>query len=225
MSRLARGRPVALGALVSALTVAGCAPDHPSAVVGVRADGCGATAAEGSGAMIADGTVLTAAHTVAGATTVHIVSSHGSETAVVVGLDPTNDLALLRVRDRGIPVLPAASERPPPGSPATVYAWRNGTVRRVDVTIVRPIVISTTDLYAEAHTERPGYQLAGTILPGDSGAAVLVGGHLVGVVWARSSATPGRAYAIDVAALAPDPGADLARCAATPAGEPGPAPP
>jgi hypothetical protein len=61
-----------LGITAGVLALASCAPDPPSAIVGIRAEGCGAHL--GSGAFIAVDTVLTAAHTVSGAETITVIS-------------------------------------------------------------------------------------------------------------------------------------------------------
>lgn len=198
------------------LLLVACAPDHPAAAVGVRARGCTPVAAEGSGVFVGAGLVLTAGHTVAGATAVDVLHRGSAASAEVVAIDPTNDLAWLRVSDRITAPLPAADTRPARNVAAVAYVWRAGAVHPIAVTIVRPVVIRTTDIYREADVERPGFELAGTIVPGDSGAAVLVGGELVGVVWARSNVARGRAYAIDVTAPATHRQADLTRCAGAP---------
>ncbi|HWL41959.1 MAG TPA: serine protease [Ilumatobacter sp.] len=203
----------AAGAVAAMLALAACAPDPPAAVVGVRAQGCGPVPADGTGVFVDHGLVLTAAHTVAGSTTVEIVRDGTSRPAELAALDPTHDLALLRVDDRLTAPLPTAAARPGRNTPATAYVVRGGEWRRIDVTIVRPVVIDTTDIYLEGTTERPGFELAADIVPGDSGAPVVVDGYLVGVVWARSSTAGGRAYAIEATALRVDASADLTRCA------------
>ena len=133
--------------------------------------------------------------------------------AELVELDPVNDLAVLQIGDRMTAPLPVDAVSPARGTAASAYVTRDRQVRRIDVTIVRPIVIATTDIYEESETQRPGFELKGPIVPGDSGAPVLVDGYVVGVVWARSNVAVGRAYAIAATAHRPDPAADLTRCA------------
>lgn len=191
------------------LVLGACAQDPPAAVVAVRAVGCGAIPADGVGTIVATGRVLTAAHTVAGAESITVDGAP----AELVELDPVDDLAVLRIGDRVTAPLPIGAATPGRGTSAGAYVTRAGQVRRIDVTIVRPVVIATTDIYGEAPTERPGFELAGPIVPGDSGAPVAVDGYLVGVVWARSNVAPGRAYAIAATAHQPDPAADVTRCA------------
>lgn len=191
------------------LVLGGCGQDPPAAVVAVRAAGCGAVPADGVGTIVATGRVLTAAHTVAGAESITVDGAP----AELVELDPANDLAVLRIGDRLTAPLPSGTATPRRGTSAGAYVTRAGQVRRIDVTIVRPVVIATTDIYGDARTERPGFELAGPIVPGDSGAPVVVDGYLVGVVWARSHVAPGRAYATAVTAHQPDRTADTTRCA------------
>lgn len=188
--------------LVVLLAGAACAPDPPAAVVAVRAEGCGVVA--GSGAFVSEGLVLTAAHTVAGAMSVSVDGAPAS----VTGFDPSADLALLAADGPAGLVIPLRDGPRPSATDAVAYVVREGVVTRVPVTIVRWITI------AEGDVSRPGMELAGDIRPGDSGGAVVVGGELVGVVWARSSQTPGRAYAIDPVAAGNPVGTDPGRCTA-----------
>jgi serine protease Do len=62
----------------------------------------------GSGFLVrADGVIVTNAHVVAGATSVSIAMRDGTTyQATVVGLDETNDLAVLRIKASGLPVAP-----------------------------------------------------------------------------------------------------------------------
>lgn len=188
------------------LALAACAPDPPPAVVAVRAEGCPPLASEGVGTIVAAGEVLTAAHTVAGAERVTVAG----EPAEVVALDAANDLALLRIADVRTAPLPRTDVTPGRGTRADAYVRRDGGIRRIDVIIVRPVVIATTDIHHETDVERQGFELAGPIEPGDSGAPLVVGGRMVAVVWARSTASPGRAYAVAAGTFSPAAGGD--RC-------------
>lgn len=211
--RVARAAVVLAGAL-AALTA--CAADPPAAVVTLRAAGCGAVPANGTGSIVAPGRVLTSAHTVAGASAVVVTRGDTAFTATVLGLDPRNDLAVLAIDDRHTePLGGAPGVDPERGAAASTYVVRDGELTRIDLTIIRPVVIDTTDIYREADVARPGFELAGDIRPGDSGAPVTVDGLIVGVVWARSNVAASRAYAIRADAFAPDPTADLTRCADT----------
>jgi putative serine protease PepD len=199
-----------LGITAGVLALASCAPDPPSAIVGIRAEGCGAHL--GSGAFIAVDTVLTAAHTVSGAETITVISDGRSLPAELIALDADNDLALVRAEGpRGDP-LPLHTRRREPGSAAVAYVVRDGEVLGLPVTIVRWVTVETTDIYREGEVSRPGLELSGAIEPGDSGAAVVADGELVGVVWARSNQSLARSYATDPAAVPAPVNAERGRC-------------
>ena len=88
---------------VSLLMGTACAPDPPSAVVGIVVDPCGPGQEGGSGMIVAPGVALTAAHVVAGAD--EIIVQHGGREAVatVSGFDPemvTKGFGLLSVSER-----------------------------------------------------------------------------------------------------------------------------
>jgi S1-C subfamily serine protease len=191
-----------LGALV-ALTV-GCAADPPRAVVGVVAEGCAPTPALGSGSVVGDGLVLTSAHVVAGATDLAVEHGDVRVPARVVGFDPDTDLAYLEIdawsrasAAASPPALPLADERAGAGDDATAWVVRGGEPLAVPVTVERAVTIRSEDVYVEGESDRPGLELDGEIRPGDSGAAVIVDGEIVGVVWARSRGRTDRSYAID----------------------------
>lgn len=188
-----------LGIAVGAVALVSCAPDPPAAIVGIRAEGCGVHI--GSGAFIGTDTVLTAAHTVAGAESITVISDGRALPAELIALDAGTDLALVRADGlRGKP-LPIHTRRTEAGRAAVAYVVRDGVVVGLPVTIVRWITVETTDIYREEDVSRPGLEISGAIKPGDSGAAVVADGELVGVVWARSNQSLGRSYATDPAAV------------------------
>ena len=199
-----------LGITAGVLALGACAPDPPSAIVGIRAEGCGGHV--GSGAFIGVDTVLTAAHTVAGAESLTVISGGRSLPAELIALDADNDLALVRADGpRGEP-LPMHTHRVEPGSAAVAYVVRDGEVLGLPVTIVRWVTVETTDIYREEEVSRPGLEISGAIQPGDSGAAVVADGKLVGVVWARSNQSLGRSYATYPAAVPTPTRAERGRC-------------
>ena len=173
----------------------GCAADPPSAVVAVVATGCGDRTV-GSGAFVDDDLVLTSAHTLRGADVVTVEVDGRSLDADVVAFDPQLDLAYVRVDARGIaPLRVSAGDA---GTRATAWAVRDGEPAGVAVEVVRRIRLETEDIYVEGETTRPAYELRADVEPGDSGGPVVADGVVIGVLWARSTRTPGLAYAIDV---------------------------
>jgi S1-C subfamily serine protease len=182
-----------------ATVVAGCAPNGPpSAVVGiVVSDSCGPGIETGSGALVAPGLVLTAAHVLAGAETFDVIRDGRSVPGRIVGFDPEMDLAYVAVDGlQGVP-FQVSSEDVEAGDRGVAYVVRESAVVALPVTVVRRVSISTEDVYAEGETLRPGFELAAEIRTGDSGAAVVIGGELAGVVWARSRQSDARGWAID----------------------------
>lgn len=188
-----------LAALVLATVITGCAPDQPpSAVVAIVVpDSCGPGLETGSGALVAPGLVLTSAHVLAGADSIEVVRNGRSLPGTIVAFDPEMDLAYVAVDGlQGAP-LRVSSEGVEAGDRGVAYAVRDGAVVELPVTLMRRVNIETEDIYAEGDTLRPGFELEAEILTGDSGAAVVIGGRLIGVVWARSRQSDERAWAID----------------------------
>jgi S1-C subfamily serine protease len=173
-----------------------CAPDPPSAIVGVVVDGCPPGLDSGSGALVDHGLVLTSAHTLRGAESIVVTRDDTEAPATIVGFDPELDLAYLAVDIDGEP-LDVDSSGVEPGERGRAWVVRDGEAVPVDVVVDRRIRLETEDIYVEGDTVRPGLELTADIEPGDSGGVVLVDGDVVGVVWARSRHQPGRAYAID----------------------------
>lgn len=197
-------RRPAVVAAAAAVLAAGCAADPPSAVVGIVVEACDPGIELGSGAVVAPGIVLTAAHTLRGAQRVEVVRGDRRSSATVVGFDPDLDLAYLRV-DRW-PVVPieVGSEHVEHGDTGTAWVYRDGEVIGLPATIERRVRVNTEDIYIEGETSRSSFELRAGIRSGDSGGAVVVDGKVVGVLWARSRVGDERAYAID-----PDRGGDL----------------
>jgi S1-C subfamily serine protease len=192
---------VVAAALAAAALTVGCAAEPETTVVGIRATGCRPFPERGSGVLVAgqDGPlVLTAAHVVAGADEITVTHDGREATGRVVAFDPDMDLAYLTVDRLGVDAVARVDSSDVGADTAAVArVVRDGALIDVPVTIVRRVDIRTEDVYVEGETIRPGYELAADIEEGDSGGPVVVDGTVVGIVWARSRATNGRAYAID----------------------------
>lgn len=182
--------------------VGACAPDPPSAIVGLSVKACDTGLESGSGAFVAPGIVLTAAHVVAGATTITIERPGIGSPMVgeIIGFDPINDLAYIKVDDRTTQHLQVATSAAGAGDVGTAYVVRKGTVVSLPIEIARPVNIRTEDIYIDTMTNRPGFELVADIDAGDSGGVVVVDSKVVGIVWARSNLAPDRAYAMDIVA-------------------------
>jgi S1-C subfamily serine protease len=185
--------------MLAAVVIGACAPDPPSAIVGLSIQACDTGLESGSGAFVAPGIVLTAAHVVAGAKTLTVEQPGSGRPMIgeIVGFDPINDLAYVGVDDRYAQHLAVATTSAASGDTGTAYVVRKGAVVALPIEIVRPVNIRTEDIYVDTMTNRPGFELLADIDAGDSGGVVVVGGRVVGVIWARSNLAPDRAYAMD----------------------------
>ncbi|MGI9645238.1 MAG: trypsin-like peptidase domain-containing protein [Ilumatobacteraceae bacterium] len=213
--------------LVGALAIAGCGGDGPdspdgadvtadttvepaveraaaiAAAIDVRSDGCGPRVGFGTGSVIAEDVVVTAAHVGAGATAVELIDSDGSSAAgVVVLFDPDLDLAVIRAESPiGTPLAPRPREAAEGEAGIVVLprlAEDEMLVEVANITVVREAVIRTTDIYLEDPVRRDGFEVEGSVDPGDSGAMVVLPGGGAGIVWARSNVNERRAWAIDL---------------------------
>lgn len=181
-----------------------------AAAVDVRADGCGPRVGFGSGSVVDGGVVVTVAHVVAGADDVEVIATDGRRTpARVVLFDPDLDFAVLRPDEPvGTPV-PIRADDSVAGERGVVVLARRvdglgGSegdtveVEIAEVSVVRTARITTTDIYLEDEVVRDGFEIEGSIDPGDSGGLVVLPGGGAGVVWARSNRDERRAWGIDL---------------------------
>lgn len=178
---------------------------HIAAAVQVQADGCGRSTIVGAGSFVAPEQVLTVAHVIAGAEHVHVLLADGERVdAAVVAIDRDKDLAVLEVDvdDAGdgdaddIAWLPRGSMRPRARGTFTVY--RDGRPVAVRFAVVEAVDIEVPAIDGGASSLRRGYELHASVEQGDSGSVLVADGVATGVVFARSTATGGRAWAIDI---------------------------
>ena len=172
--------------------------DALASAVRIEAQGCGPRTRLGTGTAIDDGVVITAAHVVAGTDRVSVVGADGRRsTAEVVAFDPQLDIAALRP---ATPVArPVALRSTPVAADDTgvvIVVRADDTMESVTVEVARTVMVRTTDIYLEAGVERPGFEIEASIEPGDSGAMVHFPTGAAGVVWARSTIDPDRAWAV-----------------------------
>ncbi len=171
-----------------------------AAAVGVDTTGCPENV-HGSGLRVSADLVITAAHVVAGATAITLSGPDGTTTsAIVVDLDPVGDVAVLRATSPSNAVFGFSSAGK--GEAATIVVSRATGIELLSAKIVRPVTIRTEDIYLDHTIERPGYELAADIIPGDSGGAVIVNGTVAGLVWSRSRVDKQRGWAVDASELA-----------------------
>ncbi len=169
------------------------------AAVALRAQRCRAIPDVGVGLIIESGRVLTAAHVVAGATSITVTNGDREVPGEVLAFDPTQDLAIIGVAaDLGspIPLANAASESLGAAT-GHIAVFRDGEMEVRTATIVRRVAITTEDIYRSGRHRRLGYEIDVPIESGDSGSVVVVDGDAVAVIWGRARHDPRRVWATD----------------------------
>lgn len=171
--------------------------EHRAAAI--DASGCGqANDSLGSGVLIADSIVLTAAHVVASSQslTVTLADSRRPRAAKVIMLDTEADLALVAVDDA--PARELTLARAEPGDAVAVV-----TVGKVvESTVLERSLLIADQVRGTARVERTGYRLNLRTTEGDSGSGVYVAPQtdrapsLVGVVFANSNDEAGTSWAV-----------------------------
>jgi S1-C subfamily serine protease len=170
-----------------------------ASTVKVAGEACRRTQ-EGSGFSVADDTVVTNAHVVAGhgqgATEVTRPDGRRLEASVVV-FDPGRDLAVLRVP--GLNQAPLAVDGGGVGDRGAVLGHPNGQdpLRIAPAAIRQEVEAVGRDLYDSRSTRREVFILAASLKPGDSGAALInQAGQVMGVAFAIAPDRAGTAYAL-----------------------------
>lgn len=181
-----------LAALVVIGAAGACADDEPApaerAVI-IETTACGdASRTTGSGVIVADDTVLTAAHVVVGAADV----TAGGRPARIDVLDTERDLARLHVD--GIEASSVAIASAAAGAEATIASSsERGTIAAV---VARRLDITIEEVRSDRRVTRDGYELRTITGGGDSGAGVFdVDDRLIGVLFATSNDRDGVSYA------------------------------
>jgi S1-C subfamily serine protease len=160
-------------------------------VVRVLGTACG-IGVEGSGWVAAPGTVVTAAHVVAGEDDTTVVRFQGEPLrAEAVAFDPTNDIAVLRVL--GLAARPLRLVNPQPGTSVAIVGYPlNGpldaTAGRIGLT--RPVFAE--DAYGNGQARRVVTALSGEVRHGNSGGpAVDASGAVQSTIFAARSSGGG----------------------------------
>jgi S1-C subfamily serine protease len=151
--------------------------------------------------LTADGEILTNNHVVEGASSIQVtIPGHGSSTATVVGVDPTDDVALLQLNSAsGLPTITLGdSSAVQVGDPITAIgnAFGRGGQPTATTGTVAAVHRSITarDPSGAGSSERLNdvIQISADVHPGDSGGAVLnAQGQVVGIITAGPSQSSG----------------------------------
>jgi S1-C subfamily serine protease len=157
-------------------------------VVRILGSACG-LGIEGSGWVAAPGVVVTNAHVVAGEddTVVQVGGHEPSLRAQVIGFDPTNDIAVLRVAGLDQPALPLAVD-PPAGRAAAIMGYpKDGPFDVRPGRIGQTQTVLTQDAYGRGPVSRLLTPLRGLVRPGNSGGPMIdARGRVVTTVFAAT---------------------------------------
>jgi S1-C subfamily serine protease len=167
-----------------------------SSVLKVEGEACDQVQA-GSGFVAGANLVVTNAHVVAGEPRTEVETSDGRTlSATVVAFDPDRDLAVLRVRNLRLFVLPGADGDE--GTTGAVFGHPGGgPVRIAPARIAETVNAAGTDIYRTGRTSRRVHVLAANLAPGDSGGPLVdQQGRMVGVAFAVDPGQDGTAYAL-----------------------------
>jgi hypothetical protein len=138
----------------------------------------------GSGAIVSPaGYVLTAAHVVAGAARVVVITVQGTKVATVVRVDEANDLAVLKIEGGVYAALPvSASRRIRLGQSVATIGFPNIDLQGFSPKLTRGEISSLNGFGDDPR----GWQISAPVQPGNSGGPLLdENGNLIGVVVAK----------------------------------------
>jgi S1-C subfamily serine protease len=139
-------------------------------VVRILGTACG-LAIEGSGWVAGPGLVVTNAHVVAGEqdTSVEVGGHTPALPAQAVAFDPTDDVAVLRVPELGLPAI-RLQPNPPPGRAGAILGYpENGPFAVVPGRVGRTQRVLTQDAYGRGPVSRLLTPVRGVVHPGNSG--------------------------------------------------------
>jgi S1-C subfamily serine protease len=157
-------------------------------VVRVLGSACG-LAIEGSGWVAGPDVVVTNAHVVAGETdtTVEVGGHPPALAAQTIDFDPTDDIAVLRVENLGLPAL-SLVQNPTSGVAGAILGYpQDGPFDVQPGRIGRTQTVVTQDAYGRGPVSRLLTPLRGLVRPGNSGGPLLNGaGHVLTTVFAST---------------------------------------
>lgn len=155
----------------------------------------------GSGVIVAsNGYILTNFHVIDGADEIEVLLSDGKKlSATVVGSDPDSDLAVLRVKADGLPVMPFGSMESVAVGDVVLAI---GNPFGVGQTVTMGIVSALGRSHLGINTFENFIQTDAAINPGNSGGALVdVQGRLIGIntaIYSQSGGSLGIGFAIPV---------------------------
>jgi S1-C subfamily serine protease len=159
-------------------------------VVKVIGTACG-LGLEGSGWTAGDDLVVTNAHVVAGEDDTEVVAPGGTTYgATVVGYEPRNDIAILRVAGLGLPALHLHAA--PRGTAAGIVGYpENGPLTATAARLGSSGTVRTQDSYGRGPVNRQVTPFRGLVRSGNSGGPVLdAKGRVAATVFAANQSGP-----------------------------------
>lgn len=195
---------------------AGLEPEAPPPVTGPNAEAVNAAAAiaapatvrleslgcggllEGSGFVAAPETVVTNAHVVAGIKTPVVQDWDGGHRGTTVYFDPRLDIAVIRVPELATAPLSVGTTTSLRGTIGAVLGYPGGG----DLTVKPAAVLGVAravgrDIYGSGLVTRQIYELQAEVMPGSSGGPLVApNGTVLGMIFAKSTANEGIAYAL-----------------------------
>lgn len=176
------------------------------ATVKVEAPAC-SRIQDGSGAVIADGLVVTNAHVVAGSKhpTVFRHPDNKELDATVVAFDPDRDVAILRVPGLDRAPLPLGDPSFSLGGVGAVFGHPfGGDLKLSPFKVGDDTQARGFDIYDQNRTTRHIYVLSSDLAPGDSGGALVdPNGRVEGVAFAIAPDKPDVGYALALDEVTP----------------------
>jgi S1-C subfamily serine protease len=152
---------------------------------------------DGSGAVVANGIVVTNAHVVAGEASTTVITPGGSQLdATVVAFDPVRDVAVLHVPSLGVSSLPIVDAQI--GATGGVFGYPGGGPEtQSPAEVAQRIDAQGTDIYGNGPTHRDVLVLAAKLHPGNSGGPFIDDqGRVAGLAFAVDPAATSTAYAL-----------------------------
>ena len=174
-------------------------------VVKVFAPACGGFV-EGTAFVVADHTLVTNAHVIAGMASPAVIVGGRSVVATPVLFDPSLDLAVLKVPVALGPALTFDTGTATDGEKAAFVGFPgNGPMHVGKAAVTAAFDALGRDIYNASLTKRKVYELSAAVHPGSSGSPLMgPGGRVLGVIFSRSTVSPVVGYALTSTAVLPD---------------------
>jgi S1-C subfamily serine protease len=171
--------------------------------VKVEGAACGLATA-GSGVIIADHVVLTAAHVVAGSTESRISDGKTTYRAVPIVVDPLADVALLYAETLEGKALKINTSHVDRGTASAVLGYpHGGSLDASPAIVLDQYRADQRDIYGQQRINRDVLEIEARVLPGSSGGPVVdERGRLIGMVFGQSQVQADVGFAVTAAAIA-----------------------